>query len=316
MNIHKNARLTLIRRLEMVQDVVDRKLTFTAAAAAHGVSVPTVSKWVGRYLVQDEPGLRDASSRPRVSPRAIAPHTAVAIVELRRRWLTHAHIAKSLGVSTSTVGRVLARAGLSRWADLTPSEPAMRYEHPHPGDLLHVDIKKLGRIEHLGHRITGKRDRSHDGAGWEYLFVAVDDHARLGFTQLKSNECAGCATAFLHAAVKYFAQLGVSVRRVLTDNGSAFRSKPFAHACARLGLRHSFTRPYRPQTNGKAERFIQSALREWAYGIPYQHSSERATMLNQWIHHYNWHRTHHGIGGLPPVSRLPINRNNLLTLHS
>jgi transposase InsO family protein len=316
MNIHKNARLTLIRRLEMVKDVVERKLTLIATAADHGVSVPTARKWVGRYLVQGEAGLRDASSRPRMSPRAIAPQTALAIVELRRRWLTHAQIARSVGVSASTVGRVLTRAGLSRFADLTPSEPSVRYEHAHPGDLLHIDTKKLGRIEHMGHRITGKRDRSHEGAGWEYLFVAVDDHARLAFTQLKATERSDCATAFLYAAVHYFAQLGVTVRRVLTDNGSAFRSQPFAKACQRLGLRHCFTRPYRPQTNGKAERFIQSALREWAYGIPYQHSLERASMLDRWIHHYNWHRPHQGIGGLAPVSRLAVTRNNLLTLHN
>ena len=232
MNIHKNARLTFARRLEMVLDVIERKLTLAATAAAHGVSVPTVRKWVGRYLIQGEPGLRDASSRPRRSPRAIAPQRALAIVELRRRFLTHARIAQSLGLSGSTVGRVLARAGLSRWADLVPSEPTVRYEHAHPGELLHIDTKKLGRI----------------------------------------------------------------VRK--------------------LGLRHAFTRPYRPQTNGKAERFIQSALREWAYGIPYHHSSERTTMLARWNHHYNWHRPHHGIGGIAPMARLTRTRNNLLTLHT
>jgi transposase-like protein len=316
MNIHKNARLTFTRRLEMARDVVDRKLALTAAADGHGVSVPTVRKWVGRYLAQGEAGLRDASSRPRVSPRAIAPATALAIVELRRRFLTQARIAGTLRLSASTVGRVLRRAGLSRWADLAPSEPVVRYEHAHPGDLLHIDTKKLGRIERMSHRVTGNRRDSVDGAGWEYLFVAVDDHARLGFTQLKPDERSSCAGAFLCASVKYFAQLGVIVRRILTDNGPAFRSKKFAAVCHKLGLRHQFTRAYRPQTNGKAERFIQSALREWAYGIPYQHSSERAVMLNRWMHHYNWHRPHQGIGGLAPVSRLGRNRNNLLTLHS
>jgi len=316
MNIHQNARLTFARRLEMVQDVIEWQLTHTATAAKHDVSVPTVRKWVGRYLTQGEPGLRDASSRPQVSPRAIAPSTALAIVELRRRFLTHARIAQSLGVSASTVGRVLARAGLSRWADLAPSEPIVRYEHACPGDLLHIDTKKLARIVRAGHRITGDPRDSVDGVGWEYLFVAVDDHARIGFTQMKPDERRDSAIAFLRASVRYFATLGVTIRRVLTDNGSAFRSQRFAAACRKLRLQHRFTRPYRPQTNGKAERFIQSALREWAYGIPYHHSSERTAMLARWNHHYNWHRPHQGIGGIAPMSRLSKSRNNLLTLHT
>jgi transposase InsO family protein len=316
MNIHKNARLTFARRSEMVQDVLERKLTHAAAAAKHAVSVPTVRKWVGRFLAQGVAGLRDASSRPQVSPRSIAPGTALAIVELRRRFLTHARIAQSLGVSSSTVSRVLARAGLSRWSDLIPSEPTVRYEHEHAGDLLHIDTMKLGRIERMGHRVTGNRRDSVEGAGWEFLFVAVDDHARIGFTQMKPDERQRSAVAFLAASAKYFAGLGVTLRRVLTDNGSAFRSKRFAAACRRLGLKHSFTRPYRPQTNGKAERFIQSALREWAYGIPYHHSTERTAMLKRWNHHYNWHRPHQGIGGIAPMSRLSRSRNNLLTLHN
>jgi transposase InsO family protein len=316
MNIHKNARLTLVRRLEMVKDVVEGRMSLTLAAARHGVSVPTVRKWVGRYLARGEVGLRDSSSRPRVSPRAISEHSALAIVELRRRWLTQACIAKNLQLSASTVSRVLARVGLSRWTDLVPSEPTVRYEHANPGDLLHIDTKKLGRIERMGHRVTGARRHDTVGAGYESLFVAVDDHARLGFTQLKPDERYRSAVSFLRASIRYFAQLGVIVRRVLTDNGSAFRSKHFAKACRLLELKHSFTRPYRPQTNGKAERFIQSALREWAYGIPYQHSSERAVMLNRWMHHYNWHRPHQGIGGLAPVRRLALSRNNLLTLHT
>ena len=316
MNIHKNARLTVARRLEMVQDVLERNLTYAGAAAAHGVSVPTVRKWVGRFLSQGACGLRDASSRPQVSPRALASKTALAIIELRRRYLTHAAIARALGVSGSTVGRVLRRAKLARWSDLKPSEPVVRYEHAAPGDLVHIDTKKLGRIEKMGHRITGDPRDSTEGAGWEYLFVAVDDHARLGYTEMKANERGVTASEFLRGCVRYFGKLGVTVRRVLTDNGSAFRSKRFAAACRKLGLRHVFTRPYRPQTNGKAERFIQSALREWAYGIPYRHSLERTAMLSRWMHHYNWHRPHHGIGRVAPVSRLPQSRNNLLALHT
>jgi transposase InsO family protein len=316
MNSHKNARLTFIRRRELVLDVLQRGLTLGAAAEAHGVSAPTVRKWVGRYLAEGEAGLADRSSRPQRSPRAIAPATALAIVELRRRRLTQARIAASLGVSKSTVGRVLRRAGLSRLSDLEPAEPVVRYEHAHPGDLVHIDTKKLGRIERLGHRISGDRRDTVDGAGWEFLFVAVDDRARLSCTAMHPDERQASAVRFLRATVADFARFGVRVRRVLTDNGSAFRSKAFARACRRLGIRHSFTRPYRPQTNGKAERFIQSALREWAYGIAYDHSSERAVMLERWTHHYNWHRPHQGIGGLAPISRLAQSSNNLLTLHS
>jgi transposase InsO family protein len=316
MNVHKNARLTLARRIEMVQRIVKRGLTPAEAAAEAGVSDPTGRKWLGRYLAEGEAGLRDRSSRPKLSPRAIAPSKALAIVELRRRRLTQARIAASLGVSKSTVGRVLARAGLSRLRDLEPSEPVVRYEHRHPGDLIHIDTKKLGRIERMSHRITGDRRDTVDGAGWEFLFVAIDDHARIGFTDLYPDERKASAAQFLHNTVAYFQSLGVRVRRVLTDNGSAFRSKPFAIACRHLGLKHSFTRAYRPQTNGKAERFIQSALREWAYGMPYNHSTERANMLDRWIHHYNWHRPHQGIQGMAPISRLAQSRNNLLTLHS
>jgi transposase InsO family protein len=239
----------------------------------------------------------------------------LAIVELRRRRLTHARIAASLGVSKSTVGRVLKRAGLSRLSDLEPSEPTVRYEHERPGDLIHIDTKKLGRIERMGKRIPGN---SHNPikAGWEYLFVAIDDHARIGFTDMYPDEKKASAAQFLHNAVAYFRSLGVRPKRILTDNGACFQSKPFAEACRDLELKHSFTRPYRPQTNGKAERFIQSALREWAYGIPYNHSSERTAMLERWIHHYNWHRPHQGIKGSTPASRLTHSRNNLLTLHS
>lgn len=314
MNIHKNARLTLARRIEMVGSIVDRGLTHAEAAAEAGVSEPTSRKWLGRYLAEGEAGLIDRSSCPRRSPRKIRPETALAIVELRRRRLTQARIAQAIGVSKSTVARVLGRAGLSRLRDLEPSEPVVRYEHECPGDLIHIDTKKLGRIERMGKRIPGSPYRSV-GAGWEYLFVAIDDHARISFTDMYVDEGKDSAAQFLQNTVAYFRSLGVRPKRILTDNGSAFRSKSFGSACRDLGLNHSFTKPYRPQTNGKAERFIQSALREWAYGIPYNHSSERISMLERWTHHYNWHRPHQGIKGLAPISRLPQSHNNLLTLH-
>ena len=315
MNIHKNARLSLARRIELVRMIINQGFSEAAAAREAGVSEPTARKWLGRYLAESEAGLIDRSSRPQHSPRAISPQTALAVVELRRRRLTQARIAASLSISESTVGRVLRRAGLSRLRDLEPSEPVVRYEHEHPGDLLHIDTKKLGRIERMGKRIPGA-SRTPVGAGWEYLFVAVDDHSRLGFTDLYPDERKASAVQFLQNAVAYFHSLGVQVRRVLTDNGSAFKSKLFAEACQTLELRHSFTRAYRPQTNGKAERFIQSALREWAYGIAYHHSSQREEMLERWRHHYNWHRPHQGIKGMAPISRLAQRRNNLLTLHS
>lgn len=316
MNMHKNARLTYRRRLDMVHDITAGGMSVPQAASCHGVTAATARKWLGRYLARGPAALVDASSRPACSPRSIAPATALAIVDERHRRRTHAHIARVTGVSRSTVGRVLARAGLSLLSDLMPAEPIVRYEHESPGDLLHIDTKKLGRIERVGHRITGDRRDHVQGAGWEMLFVAIDDHARIGFTAMHADERTPNAIAFLRNAVAYYASLGVTVRRLLTDNGSAFRSRDFRLACSQLGIAHRFTRPYRPQTNGKAERFIQSALREWAYGFAYSHSNQRTAALQQWIHHYNWHRPHQGIGGLAPIHRLNASRYNLLTLHT
>jgi transposase InsO family protein len=315
MNSHKNARLTFARRLEMVVEVLQGRTSVPRAARSFGVTDKTVRKWLGRYLALGEPGLADASSRPAHSPRSIQPGKALAIVELRKKRLTQARIAQSLGVSKSTVGRVLKRAGLSLLSDLEPAEPLVRYEHEAPGDMLHIDIKKLGRIERPSHRVTGNRQDSSRGAGWEFLFVAIDDHARIGFTAMHPDEKKGSAIAFLHAAVAYYTSLGVTIRRLLTDNGSAFRSKAFVQACRELGIAKRYTRPYRPQTNGKAERFIQSALREWAYGFTYQRSAERTAALDYWTHHYNWHRPHQGIGGVAPISRLFASKDILLTLH-
>lgn len=315
MNTHKNARLTFARRIEMVQDITKRGLTVSEAAAVHGVTAPTARKWLGRFLAEGVDGLKDKSSRPQRSPGSIELPTALAIVELRRRRLLQARIAASLGVSVSTVSRVLARAGLSKLSDLDPKESVQRYEHAAPGDMLHIDIKKLGRIEQPGHRVTGDRTSRSD-AGWEFLFVAVDDHARVAYTGIHPDERAPSAVAFLHDAVAYYASLGVTIRRLLTDNGAVFRSKAFVAACRELGISRRFTRPYRPQTNGKAERFIQSALREWAYAYTYQHSTERAQALASWNHHYNWHRPHHGIGRVAPISRLNLSGNNVLTVHT
>ncbi|ETH39179.1 transposase, IS481 family [Bordetella pertussis H918] len=302
-------------RLEMVQQLIAHQVCVPEAARAYGVTAPTVRKWLGRFLAQGQAGLADASSRPTVSPRAIAPAKALAIVELRRKRLTQARIAQALGVSASTVSRVLARAGLSHLADLEPAEPVVRYEHQAPGDLLHIDIKKLGRIQRPGHRVTGNRRDTVEGAGWDFVFVAIDDHARWP-SPTSPRRALPQRRPVPQGRSAYYQRLGVTIQRLLTDNGSAFRSRAFAALCHELGIKHRFTRPYRPQTNGKAERFIQSALREWAYAHTYQNSQHRADAMKSWLHHYNWHRPHQGIGRAVPISRLNLDEYNLLTVHS
>jgi transposase InsO family protein len=316
MNTHKNARLTYLRRLEMVQDMVEAGLSATEAGLRQGVSAVTARKWHTRYLAGGGAALLDKSSRPARSPRAIDERVAATIVELRRKLYLQANIASYMGVSRATVSRVLKRAGLSRLSDLRPAEPVQRYERQTPGELLHIDIKKLGRFEQVGHRITGDRHRRSRHAGWDFVFVAVDDHSRIAFTQVYPDERKESAAAFLGAAADYFTRLGIAVQRVITDNGPSFRSAAFAEACLQRGIAQKFTRAFRPQTNGKAERFIQSAMREWAYGRSYENSDARRQALPVWNHFYNWHRPHHGIGCLPPMSRLPASRKNLLTLHT
>ena len=293
MNTHKNARLTYLRRLEMVQDMSERGLCASQAGARHGVSAVTARKWHARYLAGGAEQLLDKSSRPACSPRMIEPHLAATIVELRRKLYLQATIASYMGVSKATVSRVLRRAGLSRLSDLRPNEPVQRYERDSPGELLHIDIKKLGRFDKVGHRITGDRTQRARNAGWEHVFVAVDDHSRIAFTQIYPDEKQASAVDFVRQATRYFAKLRVPIQRVLTDNGPAFHSTAFAEACLELGIGQKFTRAYRPQTNGKAERFIQSALREWAYGRAYENSEQRRAALPAWNHFYNWHRLHH-----------------------
>jgi transposase InsO family protein len=300
----------------MVEDFIKAGLPASQVAQLYGVSAATVRKWVGRFLAEGHAALADRSSRPACSPRAIDGAKALTIVELRRKRMTQARIAEYLCLSKATVSRVLTRAGLARLSDLEPAEPVQRYEHERPGDLIHIDTKKLGRIEKTGHRATGDRSIRSRGAGWEVLFVAIDDHARIAYTEVHPDESQESACRFLANAHSYYCSLGVRPKALLTDNGSSFRAKSFSRVCASLELKHRFTRPYRPQTNGKAERFIQSALREWAYGFVYQNSEERLAMLSDWNHHYNWHRPHQGIGGKAPMSRLSTDRNNLLQLHS
>lgn len=316
MNIHKNARLTYLRRLEMVQDITERGLSASEAASAHGVSAVTARKWHARYLAGGAAALADKSSRPALSPRTIEPGLALTIVELRRKLFLQARIATYTGVSKATVSRVLRRAGLSRLSDLGPKEDVQRYEREAPGELLHIDIKRLGRFDKVGHRITGDRTQRARNIGWDYVFVAIDDHSRVAFTQVYPDETKESAVSFLRATVSYFAALRVPIQRVLTDNGKSFHSYLFGATCLEFGIAQKFTRAYRPQTNGKAERFIQSALREWAYGRVYEASEQRQAALPVWTHFYNWHRPHHGINLMPPMSRLSLSRKNVLTLHS
>lgn len=315
MNIHKNARLTPLSRAELVRRVRHGGQSATTVAAALGVTVKTVNKWVARFEAEGSEGLADRSSRPH---RLYRP-TPAAIVEqveaLRRQRWTGKQIAAKVGVSPATVSRVLRRLGLNRIAALEPAEPVRRYERQHPGELIHIDIKKLGRFERVGHRISGDRRSNSRGIGWEFVHVCIDDASRLAFSQILPNEKKESAVAFLKAAVAYYASLGVTIARVMTDNGSCYRSKAFRKACSDLGLRHIRTRPYTPKTNGKAERFIQTALREWAYAIAYPSSDRRAQELPVWLHRYNWHRPHGSLKSKPPISRLALDEDNLLRLH-
>lgn len=316
MNIHKNARLTPHGRALIVRQVASGQ-TAEAAARAAGVCPRTVCKWVARYKTQGIEGLRDRSSRPH---RLYRP-TPAAIVEqveaLRRQRWTGKQIAAEVGVSPATVSRTLRRLGLNRIKALEPAEPVRRYEREHPGELIHIDIKKLGRFDRVGHRITGDRKGQSNsrGVGWEFVHVCIDDASRVAFSQILANEKKESAVAFLKAAVAYYQSLGITVARVMTDNGSCYKSFDFRDACRDLGLRHIRTKPYTPKTNGKAERFIQTALREWAYAQAYPTSDQRAAELPIWLHRYNWHRPHGSLKSKPPISRLALSEDNLLTLH-
>ena len=322
MNIHKNARLTPLRREEMALAVIEGRLSQAHAALKFAVTAKVVKRWVERYKAEGRAGMVDRSSRPRRSPNATGRAAADRIVALRRQRLTGKHIASVVAVSPATVSRVLARAGLSRLKDLEPAEPVRRYERDAPGDMIHIDIKKLGRFDRIGHRITGDRTgQSNDrtsrkgGAGWEFVHVCIDDASRIAFSQILPDEKKESAVAFLNAAIAYYASLGVAVARVMTDNGGCFKSRSFRAACKALALRHIRTKPYTPKTNGKAERFIQTALREWAYARAYTTSDRRAAELPGWLHQYNWHRPHGSLKSRTPISRLGLSQDNLLRLH-
>jgi transposase InsO family protein len=317
MNVHKNARLTP-RGRERIVELVASGQTPQAIAQAVGVCPRTVRKWIDRHRRAGLPGLQDRSSRPH-RLRQPTPQAIVETIEqLRRQRWTGKQIAAETGVSPATVSRVLRRLGLHRLSALEP-EPIRRYERENPGELIHLDIKKLGKIGSVGHRITGRRTgvvNRHLGIGWEFVHVCIDDASRIAFSRVMKDQRKASAVAFLKVVVAYYTSLGVKIERVMTDNGSCYRSRAFAKACKRLGLKHIFTKPYTPKTNGKAERFIQTCLREWAYARAYNTSDERTAELPRWLHRYNWHRPHGSIGSMPPISRLRLTGNNLLRLHS
>jgi transposase InsO family protein len=312
MNIHKNARLTVRGREEAVRRVVVLGHSARAVARAMQTTDGTIRKWVARARAGE--ALTDRSSRPQSSPHATPPATVLRIEVLRREGRICSEIATVVGVSRATVARVVARCGWSRLHVLDVPPTARRYERAAPGELLHLDVKKLARIVRPGHRISGDRRDTVKGAGWQFNHMAIDDASRWGFGEMLADERGGTAAGFLGRTVRGLRRLGVRVAAVMTDNGSCYKSQRFATACRRLGLRHLRTRRYTPRTNGKAERFIKTALLEWAYKRLYRDSDERRRALAEWLHHYNWHRPHSAVGG-PPVTRI-LTADNLVRAHS
>lgn len=315
MNSHKHARLTPKGRALLVSRVLDEGWSVGAASEAAGVSKRTGFKWLARFRSEGAAGLVDRSSRPLRSPRALATDEQAELERMRRlRWPLW-RIAAQAGRGVGTVSRCMRRLGLSRLKSLEPPAPVVRYERAAPGELLHLDTKKLGRIDGVGHRITGDRRSANRGIGWDMVHLAIDDHSRVSFALIKTDERGENCAQFLREAVAYYANLSVRIDRVMTDNGSGYVSKAFRAACSALGIRHVRTRPYTPKTNGKAERFVQTSLREWAYARPYESSAQREAALQPFLHRYNWHRPHSALNRQPPMSRIPA-VSNLLELNS
>ena len=314
MDYHHHARLTIYSREQLAKSVVEGRLSLREAAAERGLSRQSASKWVKRFRQGGAAALKDRSSRPHRSPRSVGGELVERVERLRRERWTGVRIAQATGLSRATVSRILTRLKLNKAKMLEPKIPIVRYEHAAPGDLLHIDIKKLARIVKPGHGITGNPRDETRGAGWEFLYVAIDDHSRIAFTAMMPDEKAVSSAGFLHQAVAYFLRLGIAIRRVMTDNGPCFYADRFRDACRDLNLKHIRTRIYTPRTNGKAERFIQTAIREWAYARLYQNSQDRLDHLAPWIHQYNWHRPHASLNQMPPISRAGphFDVNNLL----
>jgi len=306
MDLHKNARSCPKSRELMVARVLGGEPPRTVAEAL-GISERTVYKWLKRYREEGTEGLEDRRSSPRRIPHRLGRREQEVILALRAQRLSQIEIAWRTGIPRSTVSRWLRRWGLGRLPQLSPPEPIRRYEKAHAGQLVHLDIKKLGKIRGVGHRITGQRQHRNRGIGWEFAHVAIDDASRIAYVEILADERAVSAQAFLKRVRAWFADRGVTIQRILTDNGSCYVAKTFARLCQELGLKHSRTRPYRPRTNGKAERFIQTLQREWAYAFTFNSSKQRADLLPKYLHFYNQHRAHAALRGKPPYSRLPLN---------
>jgi transposase InsO family protein len=316
MRIHANARTCPNSRRLLVRRIEDDHWDVIPAAEAAGISERSARKWLARWRAEGEAGLLDRSSAPRRRPTRLPADRLEAIEALRRLRMTAAEIAEVLGVALSTVSRWLRRIGLGRRGALSPPEPPNLYERKRPGELIHVDVKKLGRIgpNRAGHRMTGRRlsNRGHTDAaghvrrsvGWEFVHVCVDDATRLAYVEVLDDEKGPTAAGFLRRAVTWFGDMGITVERVLSDNGACYRSRVHAAACSELDMRHLFTRPYRPRTNGKAERLIQTLTNGWAYGAIYGSSAERTAALPGWLDHYNFRRGHGSLGHGSPAARL------------
>ena len=316
MDYHQNARLTIHSRAQLAKTVTELGISLKAAAAAFNVSDKTAAKWVRRYRERGPDGMKDLSSKPHRLPRQTPSALLERVLLLRRRRWNGWRIARELGLSRATVSRALRRAGMNRLRSLDPPPPVQRYEHNHPGDLIHFDIKRLARFDKPGHRVTGIFSKESRGVGWEYLHIAIDDHSRIAFSAILPDQTHLSAIRFFLMTRAHFARFGFTIRRVLTDNGSCYKHWLFRKTLWDQRIKHRFTRPYTPRTNGKAERFIQTALREWAYARSYQNSAERTEQLDTWLHDYNFHRPHSSLKLLTPASRSGLNRNNLLSLHS
>lgn len=315
MNSHKHARLTPKGRALLVGRVLDEGWSVQEASLAAGVSRRTAYKWVRRFEVEGEAGLFDRSSRPHSSPTATSPRKRRRFEQLRRRRWPLWRIASDQGSSIATVSRCMKRVGLSRLKSLDPVEPIVRYERERPGELIHIDTKRLGKIKGIGHRITGDRTKNRvPGKGWDAVHLAIDDHSRVAFARVKDDEGAQSCAEFLREAAAFYASLGVRVERVMTDNGTGYK-RIFEAACDDLAIRHVRTRPYTPKTNGKVERLVQTSLREWAYAKPYRSSAQRTAALQPFIHGYNWHRPHSALAHQPPMIRIP-GVNDLVKLNN
>jgi transposase InsO family protein len=303
--LHRNAKTTPHMRALLVHRVRILHWSVASAAAAAGIAIRTAYKWLARHRHGGDAALADRSSQPHRHPRRTPAAVVAAILAARRARLTAWAIAVRCQVPRSTVAVILARHGLNRLSSLEPAAPVTRYERARPGELVHLDIKPLARILQVGHRIHGDRQRRLQGAGYEYAHVAIDDHSRAAYVEVLPAQTSVVTVAFLRRTVRWFVRRGIVVQRVLTDNGSAYRSRAFAKAAGRHGVRLVRTRPYRPQTNGKAERFIQTLLREWAYAVPYPSSWRRTRALRPWLRHYNVERRHAALGYQPPYVRFP-----------